>query len=87
MWATGKIINLHIPELYSVVRGKVGNAVEFGLSWGLTRLRGGFVLATMAAERGDLQDSSRSGTTCAAFRVRGIVAREWRVQARNRNAV
>jgi Transposase domain (DUF772) len=56
--AAGKIINLHIPELYSIVRGKVGKAVEFGLSWGLTRLRGGFILATMARERGELHDSS-----------------------------
>ena len=56
--ATGKIINLHIPELYSIVRGKVGKAVEFGLSWGITRLRGGFVLATLANGRGDLHDSS-----------------------------
>jgi hypothetical protein len=53
-----QIINLYIPELYSIVRGKVGKAVEFGLSWGLTRLRGGFILATMARERGDLHDSS-----------------------------
>lgn len=56
--ATGKIINLYIPELYSIVRGKVGKTVEFGLSWGLTRLRGGFILVTMARERGDLHDSS-----------------------------
>jgi hypothetical protein len=55
--AAGKIINLHIPELYSIVRGKVGKAVEFGLSWGITRLKGGFVLATMARDKGDLQDS------------------------------
>src|SRR4030095_5138876 len=55
--AAGKIINLYIPELYSIVRGKVGKAVEFGLSWGLTRLRGGFVLATMAHERGELHDA------------------------------
>jgi hypothetical protein len=55
--ATGKIINLHIPELYSIVRGKVGKSVEFGLSWGITRLRGGFVLATMALKRGELQDA------------------------------
>src|SRR5262245_1866700 len=47
--ATGKIINLHVPELYSVVRGKVGKTVEFGLSWGITRLRGGFILATLAS--------------------------------------
>lgn len=55
--AAGKVINLHIPELYSIVRGKVGKAVEFGLSWGITRLRGGFVLATMALERAQLPDS------------------------------
>lgn len=54
--AAGKIINLHIPELYSIVRGKVGKTVEFGLSWGITRLRGGFVLATMARDKADLQD-------------------------------
>jgi hypothetical protein len=41
--AAGKIINLHIPQLYSIVRGKVGKTVEFGLSWGITRLKGGFV--------------------------------------------
>lgn len=62
--ATGKIINLQIPELYSIVRGKVGKTVEFGLSWGITRLRGGFVLATMARERGDLHD--------ATFAVRAV---------------
>ena len=56
--AAGKIINLHVPELYSIVRGKVGKAVEFGLSWGITRLKGGFVLATMARHKGDLQDST-----------------------------
>jgi hypothetical protein len=48
--AAGKIINLHIPELYSIVRGKVGRKVEFGLSWGITRLRGGFVPATLAGD-------------------------------------
>ena len=56
--AAGKIINLHIPQLYSIVRGKVGKAAEFGLSWGITRLRGGFILATMARDRVDLHDSS-----------------------------
>ena len=38
--ASGKIISLHIPQLYSIVRGKVGKSVEFGLSWGITRLAG-----------------------------------------------
>jgi hypothetical protein len=56
--ASGKIINLHIPQLYSIVRGKVGKAVEFGLSWGITRLRGGFVLATMASDKTDFTDST-----------------------------
>jgi molybdopterin converting factor small subunit len=56
--AAGKIINLHIPELYSIVRGKAGKAVEFGLSWGITRLGGGFVLATMARSKADFTDST-----------------------------
>ena len=55
--AKDKIINLHIPQLYSVVRGKVGKAVEFGLSWGIARLRGGYLLATVAAGRRDLVDA------------------------------
>jgi hypothetical protein len=55
--AAGKVINLHIPELYSIVRGKVGKAVEFGLSWGITRLKGGFVLATMARDKSELHDT------------------------------
>lgn len=55
--ASGKIISLHIPQLYSIVRGKVGKAVEFGLSWGITRLRGGFLLATLALNRSELQDT------------------------------
>ena len=55
--AVGKIISLHVPKLYAVVRGKVGKAVEFGLSWGITRLGGGFVLATRAQERAEGVDS------------------------------
>lgn len=55
--ATGKIINIHIPELYSIVRGKAGKAVEFGLKWGIARLRGGFILATLARGKGDMPDS------------------------------
>jgi len=55
--AAGKVVSMHIPELYSVVRGKVGKSVEFGLSWGIRRLRGGFLLATMAKERKDLVDA------------------------------
>ena len=55
--AKGKIINLHIPELYSIVRGKVGKTVEFGLTWGIRRLRGGFLLATLATDKSQLVDS------------------------------
>jgi hypothetical protein len=54
--ATDKIISLHIPELYSIVRGKVGKKVEFGLNWGITRLRGGFLLARLALDRRELHD-------------------------------
>ena len=35
-----------------------GKAVEFGLSWGITRLRGGFILATMASAKTELTDST-----------------------------
>jgi IS5 family transposase len=54
--AKDKIINLAIPELYSIVRGKVGKTVEFGLRWGFSRLRGGFLLARVAADRRELFD-------------------------------
>jgi molybdopterin converting factor small subunit len=55
--ASGKIISLHIPQLYSIVRGKAGKTVEFGLSWGITRLSGGYLLATLAQDRQELQDT------------------------------
>jgi molybdopterin converting factor small subunit len=55
--ASGKIISVHIPELYSIVRGKVGKSVEFGLRWGIARLQGGYLLATLAKDRQDLLDS------------------------------
>jgi hypothetical protein len=55
--ASGKIISLHIPELYAIVRGKVGKAAEFGLSWGIRRLRGGFLLATLAGAKNELHDA------------------------------
>jgi hypothetical protein len=53
----GKIISVHIPQLYSVVRGKVGRPVEFGLNWGMTQLKGGFVLARRALDRKELVDT------------------------------
>jgi hypothetical protein len=55
--AVDKIISLHLPELYSIVRGKVGKKVEFGLTWGIARLRGGFLLARMAMNRRELVDA------------------------------
>jgi hypothetical protein len=55
--ASGKIVSLHIPQLYSIVRGKVGKPVEFGLSWGITRLAGGYLLGTVAQNRHELQDA------------------------------
>jgi IS5 family transposase len=41
--AAKKIIHLQMPELYSIVRGKAGKSVEFGLKWGINRVDG-FVL-------------------------------------------
>jgi len=41
--AAKKIIHLHMPELYSIVRGKAGKTVEFGIKWGINRMAGGFV--------------------------------------------
>ena len=55
--ALGKIISLHVPQLYSIVRGKLGKSVEFGLKWGISRVKGGFILLTMANSRVDLHDS------------------------------
>ncbi|MGC4118700.1 MAG: hypothetical protein QM765_29910 [Myxococcales bacterium] len=55
--AAGKIINLHIPELHSIVRGKTGKVVEFGLKWGVSRIKGGFILLRMESDRLDLHDS------------------------------
>jgi hypothetical protein len=56
--ASGKILNLHMPQVYSSVRGKVGKPVEFGQAWGTTRLGGGFVLATRSGSKTELTDTS-----------------------------
>jgi hypothetical protein len=55
--AANKIVSLHIPETYAIVRGKIGKAVEFGLNWGISRLRGGYLLATMAKDKRELADT------------------------------
>jgi IS5 family transposase len=41
--ASKKIIHLMMTELYSIVRGKSGKPVEFGIKWGINRLKGGFL--------------------------------------------
>jgi len=41
--ASKKIIHLQMNELYSIVRGKAGKRVEFGLKWGINRIKGGFL--------------------------------------------
>lgn len=49
--AAKKIIHLQAPELYSIVRGKAGKSVEFGLKWGINRIDGfamGFLLGNGA---------------------------------------
>src|SRR6266852_1384650 len=79
--AKGKIINLHIPELYAIVGGKIGKAVEFGLQWGITRLRGGYLLATMATERNELVDARPyravwRSAACLCVRPRGAQPEE-----------
>jgi hypothetical protein len=55
--AANKIVSLEIPELYAIVRGKIGKKVEFGLNWGIARLRGGFLLASLGKDKKELVDS------------------------------
>jgi hypothetical protein len=55
--AKNKIVSLYIPEIYAIVRGKVGKPIEFGLNWGIERLGGGFLLATLAKDKLELYDS------------------------------
>lgn len=38
--ASKKIIHLQMSELYSIVRGKSGKSVEFGLKWGINHISG-----------------------------------------------
>jgi len=45
--AAKKIIHLQMPEIYSIVRGKAGKSVEFGIKWGVSLVDGfahGFVM-------------------------------------------
>ncbi|MEO0815635.1 MAG: hypothetical protein AAFY60_22460, partial [Myxococcota bacterium] len=54
--AKKKLVNLLMPEVCSIPRGKAGKDVEFGLKWGLTRFGGGFLLGHAGAERGNFND-------------------------------
>jgi len=47
--AAKKIIHLQMAELYSIVRGKAGKSVEFGIKWGISRIDG-FVLGFLINE-------------------------------------
>lgn len=31
--AKNKIVSLYIPQIYAILRGKVGKPIEFGLNW------------------------------------------------------
>jgi hypothetical protein len=55
--AKNKIISLYMPEIYALVRGKVGKPIEFGVNWGIARIGGGFLLATRAQDKLELWDS------------------------------
>ncbi len=53
-----KIIHLYMDDLYSIVRGKAGKNVEFGLKWGVNRIGSGFVqgfLLNGGEHRSDIQ--------------------------------
>jgi len=39
----GKIISLFLEGIHSIVRGKSGKKVEFGLKWGINQIRGGYI--------------------------------------------
>lgn len=53
--ASKKIIHLQMSELYSIVRGKAGKSVEFGLKWGISRIDG-FVLGFLLDNKGNASD-------------------------------
>lgn len=53
--ASKKIIHLQMLELYSIVRGKAGKSVEFGMKWGINRIDG-FVLGFLINGGGNASD-------------------------------
>jgi hypothetical protein len=54
--ARNKIVSLQMPEVHSIVRGKTGKPVEFGMKWGFTRLGGGYLLAQRGAHKLEMED-------------------------------
>jgi IS5 family transposase len=38
--AAKKLISLEMPDVYSIVRGKAGKSVEFGIKWGINQVDG-----------------------------------------------
>jgi hypothetical protein len=54
--AKNKIVNLSMPLLRSIPRGKIGKDVEFGIKWGIQRIGGGFVLGQADPSRGNFND-------------------------------
>ncbi len=56
--APKKIIHLQIPELYSIVRGKAGKKVEFGLKWALNRIGCGFLCGFLMGDGKNADDTA-----------------------------
>ena len=54
--AKKKLVNILMPEICSIPRGKVGKDVEFGLKWGIARYGGGFLHGVAGSERGNFSD-------------------------------
>lgn len=48
--AKEKIVSVFQSQLRSIVRGKIGKDVEFGLKWGINQIRGGYVHIFMMKE-------------------------------------
>lgn len=58
--AKKKLVNLLMPEVCSIPRGKVGKDVEFGLKWGVARYGGGFVHGVAGPARGNFSDKKHA---------------------------
>jgi len=56
-----KIISIFQPLLRSIVRGKAGKAVEFGLKWGINQIRGGYISLYFLTEKAGEPDYAVAG--------------------------